>query len=484
MTFASDGSRPRRASFHVETGETLVQHHEGTASPSSSSDIDAKPSPAPRHFSPLRKWLTSLLTLLSLAAVLSNGSAYTVAHVEIASEFNIDESTFAHTYWPVTTWALGGALFALVGTPLMEDHGLYYPFLASWLAMIVTIVPQAVARNFATILVTRFITGGFVGILATSCIAIFTDLWEDEVVRGVWIGCYMLAYLLGSSIGPVIGAIVLSTGLGWRWIFWVQAIYLGIIFIPLAILIPRHGAPVPTVEPTTKPTNKPSIALTIRRAIRMLLCEPLITACTAWTSFSLGTIYLFTQSTEQVFQVYSFTPTQSGFVQSAIVIGELCALPALFLANHLYWADTRSRPTPRPEARLHLALPGGLVGVTLGMLLYAWTCYPSIHWIVPSIGLFLVGWGSIVVVSSVGSFVVDSYASVAGSAMTALALGENTFIGFLPFASLPMYSKLGLHWASFLLAMVSVVLSSIPVFVYWRAWGVRTPGEYWREARS
>ncbi|PWN25066.1 MFS general substrate transporter [Jaminaea rosea] len=429
---------------------------------------------------PLRRWTASFLTLLALAACLSNGSAFTVAHTLLADEFSIDESTIANTYWPVTTWAIGGALFALVAVPLMEDHGIYWPFLASWVAMIVCIVPQAVARNYATVLVTRFLTGGFVGIIATSSISILTGLWSDERTRGMWVGGYMAAYIIGSSVGPVIGSIVLSTGAGWRAIFWTQAVYLAVLLPFLALLLPQVQA---HVEPKSTQT---SIPVTVRRAILMLATEPLVLSCTAWTSFLLGTIYLFTQSVEQVYlELYGWDATQAGFVQAATVVGELCSIPFLFLTNSLYWADARrnGRGTPRAEARLHLALPGGLIGVTGGMMVYAFSSYPHVHWMGPTVGLAMVGCGSVIVINCVASYVVDAYADVAGSAMTALALGENSFIAFLPLAAQPMYTRLGLNWASFLLACVSLALSTIPLFVFAKAWKVGPRG-YLREVQS
>ncbi|KAE8386469.1 hypothetical protein BDV23DRAFT_187279 [Aspergillus alliaceus] len=62
-----------------------------------------------------------------------------------------------------------------------------------------------------------------------------------------------------------------------------------------------------------------------------------------------------------------------------------------------------------PEARLYQALVGGLVGVTGGMFVYAWTSYSFFPWIAPAICLAMVGAGSVCVIVSIANYLVDAY---------------------------------------------------------------------------
>jgi hypothetical protein len=103
------------------------------------------------------------------------------------------------------------------------------------------------------------------------------------------------------------------------------------------------------------------------------------------------------------------------------------------------------------------------------MFTYAWTSYAHIPWIAPAIGLAMVGAGSVLVVSGVSDYVVDAYSSYAGSAMGAVATGENIFSAFLPLATMSMYQHLGLQWASTLLALIALVLSLVPSLMF--VWG-------------
>ncbi|RAK89225.1 hypothetical protein BO79DRAFT_146509 [Aspergillus costaricaensis CBS 115574] len=100
---------------------------------------------------------------------------------------------------------------------------------------------------------------------------------------------------------------------------------------------------------------------------------------------------------------------------------------------------------------------------------YAWTSYSSLPWIAPTIGLTLVGAGSACVVTGVSDYVVDSYSQFPGSAMGAVAAGENIFSAMLPLASMSMYRVMGYQWASTLLAFICLVLSLIPTLMFF--WG-------------
>lgn len=61
--------------------------------------------------------------------VLVNGTAITVAAEAINAEFGISDASFPNSYWPVTSWTLGGGIFMLILLPLMEDFGVRWAYL-------------------------------------------------------------------------------------------------------------------------------------------------------------------------------------------------------------------------------------------------------------------------------------------------------------------------------------------------------------------
>jgi hypothetical protein len=193
-----------------------------------------------------------------------------------------------------------------------------------------------------------------------------------------------------------------------------------------------------------------------------------------WSAFTIGTLFIFTQSVEQVFiGLYGWSVSQTGFVQCSIVIGEFIGWSLNFISRKLYFAsaarNTEIPGTPIPEARLYMAVLGGVFGISGGMFTYAWTSFAFLPWIAPAISLGLVGAGSVLVVTGVSDYVVDAYSQYAGSAMGAVATGENIFSAYLPLATMSMYTTLGYNWASTMLALISLVLSLTPTLMF--VWG-------------
>lgn len=77
------------------------------------------------------------------------------------------------------------------------------------------VIPQAVAQNYATLIVVRFFAGGFGSVVMNAIENIIADIWPGvSNCRPAMM--YMVVYLTGFTIGPVIGSGIL-TSLNWRW---------------------------------------------------------------------------------------------------------------------------------------------------------------------------------------------------------------------------------------------------------------------------
>ena len=458
----------------------------------------------PYNWSLREKWTLTALATLATFVTMMNGTIITVAHEAINNEFHISDASFPNSYWPVTSWAVGGGCFSLLVLPLMEDFGVKWVFLFSWLAFILFVIPQAVAHNFATLIVTRFFAGGFVAILANTSASVVGNVWETERSRNIPVSLYIVAYLVGASIGPVIGAPIFQF-LSWRWIGYLQIIWLGALF-PVyvyffkecrgsAILaqraraLRRKGKVAYTQhEIDSQGTSLPLVvARSATRPLILFFTESVVFVAGMWSAFTVGTLYLFTQSVEQVFSgLYDWTPSQAGYVQAAIVIGEILGWVGTLFSSKLYFSsasrNTEVPGTPIPEARLYLAIAGGIFGISGGMFVYAWTSYPYFPWIAPAIGLAMVGAGSVIVVTGLSDYVVDAYAKYAGSAVGIIVTGENTFSAFLPLAAMSMYSTLGFQWASTLLAFISLALSLVPILFIIFGKEIRARSPFMKEA--
>lgn len=85
-----------------------------------------------------------------------------------------------------------------------------------YVTLVILIVPQAVAHNFETIIVTRVITGACSGILANITSGIVSDIWKSGRVKSFSTSLYIWGLLAGLNIGPVVGSVAVQNT-SWRW---------------------------------------------------------------------------------------------------------------------------------------------------------------------------------------------------------------------------------------------------------------------------
>lgn len=233
----------------------------------------------------------------------------------------------------------------------------------------------------------------------------------------------------------------------------------------------------PTDEPKQRKTStsRERLWASVTRPFYLLFTEPVLFAITLWSAFSFGLVYLFTQSVEQVFVgLYGWTSYSAGYVQGAVVIGEVVGFLACLYQHRWFFKSAEwnaEQPgQPVPEARLYMSVLGSFFGMTGGMFVYAWTSYSSISWVAPAAGLAMVGFGIQVVVTAAADYVTDAYAASGfnGSAISAVAAVESITAGLLPLATQRLYSSLGFQWASGLIGFLALFLSFAPILFLWK----------------
>ncbi|KAJ9661282.1 hypothetical protein H2198_002025 [Neophaeococcomyces mojaviensis] len=454
----------------------------------------------PFNWSIWKKRIITLIALVATFTTLIDGTIITAAHEAINEEFHISDAHFPNSYWPVMTWALGGGLSVLIILPLMEDFGVRAGFLGTYFVFICFIIPQAVTQSFVALCICRFFAGACVSVLANTSAGVISNIWEGNIARTIPISLYVLAYLSGSSIGPVIGGVIIQS-LDWRWIGYIQLIFYGALF-PIyfvffqesrgeVILLRRQRKSVGKLTAESSALRGKQLLQKLRRSIQrplyMLVTEPVVFFTTLWSAFTVGMIYLSTQSVEQVFRgLYGWTIPPACYVQSAIVLGQCCGWSTVFISRRLFInSASRNKEKPGayiPEARLYVSIPGSFICLGGGLFVYAWTSFDFLPWIAPAIGIFLIGSGTVIVMNALTDYVVDSYSQYAGSAVAAVILGENVFSAFLPLATQSMYERLGFNWASTLLGFIALALSCVPVmFVVWGK-KIRARSQFMKEA--
>lgn len=99
-----------------------------------------------------------------------------------------------------------------------------------------------------------------------------------------------------------------------------------------------------------------------------------------------------------------------------------------------------------------------------------WGARPDVHWIVPTLAALPFGIGFLLIFMALINYVVDAYEIYAASAMGATSASRSVFGVILPFATTPLFERLGIAWACTLLGILSAVMSIIPfVFIKYGA---------------
>jgi hypothetical protein len=240
---------------------------------------------------------------------------------------------------------------------------------------------------------------------------------------------------------------------------------------------PRHSAT----------SIKEFIYSNIVRPFRLLFTEPVVFVFTLLSALSYGIVFISTQSVTQVFATnYGWQDYQGGLVQASLVIGEFAGFLTCLVQNKIFsraaTAHFGQANTHLPEVRLYLSIPCSFLGLAGGLFWYGWTSYRFLPWILPCIGLGLIGFGTMVVMQAIMMYITDAYAKYAASASAAVCFGENVFAAFLPLAAMAMYTNLGFQWASSLLAFIALALSFAPVVLVLKGEGIRKRSPFMSEA--
>lgn len=309
---------------------------------------------------------------------------------------------------------------------------------------------------------------------------------------------FAYAYLMGFTMGPVIGAAIASR-LYWRWIFYIELILYGAI-LPVAFLMIKEtrgkiilkrraegeskatGKPIKVIGDEPASLSRLLYDSTIRPAY--LFCtEPVVFFFTLWSSLAIGTIFIASQSILQIYgALYDFSEIQAGYVQGSMAVGMTIGFPICLWQNYIYVQSRQKNKNcpgePIPESRLTLSIPCSFVGLVGGCFVYGWTSYSSIPWIGPTIGLAMIGVGIMVVGQCAITYITDAYQIWSGSAIAAVACIENLFSGFLPLAAASMYTNLGFQWASSLLGFIALALSFAPLVLYLKGPTIRRKSKW------
>jgi EmrB/QacA subfamily drug resistance transporter len=184
------------------------------------------------------KIITLITTCFASALDILNLSAVNIALPSIADDLQLDAST---TAWLIASYAIAFAAFLLPAGKLGDLYGYRIIYLVGMLLFLVASVIIAVSPNQYMIFVFRAVQGLGAACTIPNAIAIIANSYDDHDARRMALSIFGGSGAFGLSTGLILGG-VLSSTIGWRWIFFISAMSSFVMFILALLYVPdfRH----------------------------------------------------------------------------------------------------------------------------------------------------------------------------------------------------------------------------------------------------
>lgn len=383
----------------------------------------------------------------------------------------------------------------MVFAPLSEIYGRRWIYASTLLLAVVFIIPCAVANNIQTLLVCRAIDGIAFSAPMTLVGGTLADLWKTEE-RGVPMAAFSAAPFIGPAIGPLVGGF-LSDASGWRWLYYIQIIMAGVVYILITFTVPETYAPTILARRAKKLREETKndrhvteqdldlrplserLRIFLLRPFQLLFTELIVFLISLYMSVLYGLLYMFFVAFPIVFQIgKGYSAGITGLMFIPIAVGVVCsALCAPFVNNHYLKLSKQYNGHPPAEIRL-IPMMISCWSIPIGLFIFAWTSYKDLTWVGPALGGFPVGFGFIFLYNSANNYLVDSYQHQAASALAAKTFLRSFWGAATVLFTAQMYKRLGDQWASSLLAFIALACCAIPFMFYYYGARIRAGSRY------
>ena len=382
----------------------------------------------------VKKWTLTMLVAIATLAVAFVSSAYSGGATQIVREFGVSQEIYT---LGISFFVLGFAVGPLLWAPLSELFGRQILFFITYGALTAFNAGAAGAKNIESLIILRFFAGAFGSSPLTNAGGVIADMFPAKE-RGLAMAIFAAAPFLGPVIGPIVGGFV-GENVGWRWVEGVMAIFTGVLWIGGSAFIPETYPPVLQRARAAKlskmtgkvyrsqadidqgPTTFGHVFKTsLLRPWVLLFKEPIVLLLSIYMAIVYGTLYMLFGAFPIVYQqVRGWSPGIGGLAFLGVAVGMIFAVAYSVWDNKRYAkiSDEYSGFAP-PEARLPPTMLAA-AALPIGLFWFAWTNYPSIHWIVSIIATVPFGFGMVLVFLGLFNYLIDTYTIFAASVLAA-----------------------------------------------------------------
>ncbi|KAL9607140.1 MAG: hypothetical protein Q9167_007917 [Letrouitia subvulpina] len=436
----------------------------------------------PQNWSNKKRGFVALQICLYTFAVYTGSAIYTSSIPQVMEVFNIGATAAS---LPLALYVLAYGTGPLFLSPLSEIPviGRNPVYMVTFFLFVILSIPTALVKNFAGLLVLRFLQG----FLGSPCLATGGASMQDmysllklPYAMTFWVS----AAYCGPALGPLLSGFAVPVK-GWRWSLWEIVWISGPVLVLMLICTPETSTPnillrraqrLRTLTGDSRLKSQSEIdqkglkptAIAVDALIKPLeitIKDPAIAFVNIYCSIVYGIYYSFFEVFPLVYPVmYGFNLGQIGVVFLCVLVACLLGIGAY--VSYLYFYLVPDILKNGLRAQEHRLVPALITvfGPTIGLFIFAWTARPDIHWIASVIGITIYGATVFVVFQCIFVYVPLSYPQYAASLFasndffrSALACGAILF-------SRPMFLNLHVDRGVTLLAGLST-LGIIGMFV-------------------
>ncbi|KAL5360339.1 major facilitator superfamily domain-containing protein [Aspergillus floccosus] len=443
------------------------------------------------------KWFYTMTMAWATLAVSLVSSAYTGGIEQIMEDLKVGTEVAT---LGVSLFVVGFAIGPLLWAPMSELWGRQYLFLVSYCGLTVFNSAAAGAPNIQGLIIFRFFAGAFGSSPLTNAGGVIADLFQAKD-RGVAMSIFAAAPFLGPVIGPVAGGF-LGMNAGWRWVMGLLAAFAGALWIIAGLIVPETYAPVllrRRAAKLSKMTGKvykskvdaeqgrrppKEIFMTaLSRPWILLFREPIVFLLSIYMAIIYGTLYMMFAAFPIVYQGQrGWNQGISGLAFLGIAVGMMAAVAYTLWDNKRYIREQEKHGGfAPPEARLPPCMLAS-IAIPVGLFWFAWTNYPSIHFLASIAAGVPFGFGMVLVFLGLMNYLIDAYTIFAASVLAASSVLRSLFGAVFPLFTTYMYEDLGVHWASSIPAFLAVACVPFPFLFYKYGPAIRRKCKYSAES--
>lgn len=445
----------------------------------------------PKNWSKAYKWWCTMVVAVTCFVVAFCSSVISSDLDSMAEEFGVGRTV---SQLAISLFVVGFGVGPMAFAPLSEILGRRIIYATTLLVAVIFTIPQAVAQNIETLLVTRFIAGVSFSAPMTLVGGTLADLWKNEE-RGVPMAAFSAAPFIGPGLGPLVGGYLCKAG--WRWLYWIQLIASGAIWCLITFTVPETYAPtllkrrakkmrketgndkyVTAEEIDTRPFSERLIIFLVR-PFQLLFREPIVLFMSVYMSVLYGLLYMFFIAFPIIYRKdKGYDSGSTGLMFLPLVVGVLAsALCGPFVNMHYIKLSKKANGNPEPEARLWPMMLS-CWAIPIGLFIFSWTSFSWLHWAGPAFGGFPVGFGIIFLYNAANNYLVDSYQHQAASALAAKTFLRSWWGAGVVLFTQQMYDGMGHQWASTFLAFIGLLCCAIPFVFFFFGKRIRAHSHY------